>query len=131
MRLIFPTKMKTLLIGAVLLASSASAYAVQRPAMELLEAKQSATQDAISIVGKVKNISGREVSGVTVYCNFQDAGGKTIRTEQGFLDTDPLAADQTSGFKINTKYDPSIKRFSVTFGSMFGGALVTKDSRKQ
>ena len=153
MRLIFPINMKTLLIGAVLLASSAcggtappsaapgaaapgaapraTPSATQRAAMELLEAKQSATQDAINIAGQVKNISGKEVSGVTVLCDFQDSAGKSIRVEQGYLGTDPLAADKTSAFKISTKYDPNIKRFNVTFREMFGGALATKDSRKQ
>ena len=110
---------------------SAAPSATQRPAMELLETKIGATQDAINITGQVKNISGREVSGVTVMYHFQDASGKSLRTEQGFLETDPLAADKTSGFKISTKYDPNIKRFNVTFSSMFGGNLLTKDSREK
>ena len=99
--------------------------------MELLETRIGATQDAINITGQVKNISGREVSGVTVMYHFQDASGNSIRTEQGFLETDPLAADKTSGFKISIKYDPNVKRFNVTFSSMFGGNLLTKDSRKK
>src|SRR3990172_1314613 len=129
--------MKTLLIGAVLLAlaacggeapsaapgatPSAAPRTTQRSAMELLEARQSATQDAINIVGQVKNISGKEVSGVTVLCDFQDSSGKSIRVEQGYLGTDPLAADATSAFKISTRYDANIKRFNVTFCEMFGG----------
>ena len=143
MRRIFPIHMKTLLIGAVLLALAAcggeapsaapgaAPRTTQRSAMELLEARQSATQDAINIVGQVKNISGKEVSGVTVLCDFQDSSGKSIRVEQGYLETDPLAADATSAFKISTRYDANIKRFNVTFREMFGGALATKDSRKQ
>ena len=151
MRRIFPIHMKTLLIGAVLLALAAcggeapsaapgatpsaapgaAPRTTQRSAMELLEARQSATQDAINIVGQVKNISGKEVSGVTVLCDFQDSAGKSIRVEQGYLGTDPLAADKTSAFRISTKYDPNIKRFNVTFREMFGGMLATKDSRKQ
>jgi len=150
-RRIFPIHMKTLLIGAVLLALAAcggeapsaapgatpsaapgaAPRTTQRSAMELLEARQSATQDAINIVGQVKNISGKEVSGVTVLCDFQDSSGKSIRVEQGYLETDPLAADATSAFKISTRYDANIKRFNVTFREMFGGALATKDSRKQ
>jgi hypothetical protein len=101
-----------------------------RPSMELLETKQSATQSSLEIVGQVKNISPREVSGVTVYCDFMDASGKRIKREQGRLDTDPLAPNKTSSFKISTAYDAGIKRFNVTFGQMFGGALATKDSRK-
>jgi hypothetical protein len=47
------------------------------------------------------------------------------------LETDPLPADKISQFKLSAPYSAEIKRFNVTFGQMFGGALVTKDSRKQ
>jgi len=99
-------------------------------AMELLETRQSATQETISIVGQVQNTYTREVSGVTVYCDFQDSSGTSIRVEQGALKTDPLPPNTTSEFRISTKYDPAIKRFNVSFAEMFGGKLVTKDSRK-
>ena len=101
-----------------------------RSQMELLETKQSATQTTIDIVGQVKNISTREVSGVTVYCDFQDAAGKSVRVVEGQLDTDPLAPNKISTFKISTRSSPEIKRFNVTFAQIFGGRLVTKDSRK-
>lgn len=103
----------------------------QRPQMELLETKLSVTQDTINLAGQVKNISPREVSGVTVFCDFQNSSGKSVQVLQGHLDTDPLPPNKISEFKISTKYNPEIKRFNVTFGEMFGGRLVTKDSRKQ
>ena len=99
-------------------------------AMELLETKISATQTTLDIVGQVKNTYPRDVSGVTVYCDFQDADGNSLRTIEGTLRTDPLPADKVSEFRISTKYDPAIKRFNVSFAEMFGGKLVTKDSRK-
>lgn len=114
---------------ALILLAAGETWA-QRPAMELLETKQSATQTAIEIVGQVKNISPREVMGVTVSCDFQDANGKSLRVEQGHLDTDPLAPNKISQFRINTRYSPEIKRFNVSFAEIFGGRLVTKDSRK-
>ncbi|MBI4463159.1 MAG: hypothetical protein HY647_00510 [Acidobacteria bacterium] len=131
MRRIFLLNATPLLVLIALLAGVAGSIAAQRPSMELLETKISATQEAITIVGQVKNISDREVNGVTVYYDFQDGSGKSIRTEQGFLETDPLPPDKVSQFKISTQYNPGIKRFNVTFGEMFGGQLVTKDSRKQ
>src|SRR5262249_24503084 len=75
-----------------------------RPSMELLETKQSATQSSLEIVGQVKNISPRPVNGVTVICDFLDASGKSIKREQGTLDTDPLAPNKISTFKITTAY---------------------------
>jgi hypothetical protein len=101
-----------------------------RPSMELLETKQVATQSSLEIQGQVKNISPRQVNGVTVFCDFMDANGKSIKREQGTLDTDPLGPNKVSTFKISTPYNAGIKRFNVTFSQMFGGPLATKDSRK-
>jgi hypothetical protein len=101
-----------------------------RPSMELLETKQSATQSTLEIAGQVKNISPREVSGVTVVCDFLDASGKSIKREQGHLETDPLGPNKVSEFKISTAYSAAFKGFKVNFTQMFGGPLVTKDSRK-
>jgi hypothetical protein len=98
--------------------------------MELLETTPSRTQTSLEIAGKVKNISGREVSGVTVFCDFQDASGKSIKREQSHLDTDPLAPNAISTFKISTPDNAGIQRFSVTFAEIFGGPLAMKDSRQ-
>jgi len=129
-RQIFFANGSRLLALLILLSLAGKESFAQRPAMELLETKESITQDSLNIVGRVKNISNREVSGVSVICDFQDGSGKSIRTEKGFLETDPLPADETSQFKISAKYDAAIKRYNVTFREMFGGLLVTKDSRK-
>jgi hypothetical protein len=109
----------------------APAEPADRSQMELLEAKQSATQTTITIVGKVKNISSREVMGVAVSVNFQDADGNSLKVEQGNLVTDPLPPNETSDFKITTPYSTNIKRFSVSFAELFGGPLIMKDSRTQ
>ena len=99
--------------------------------MELLEANQSATQTTITLVGQVKNVTTREVSGVTVSVNFQDADGNSVRVEQGMLATDPLLPDATSEFQITTPYSEGIRRFSVSFAEIFGGPLIMKDSRTE
>lgn len=110
---------------------AAANSAAQKPSLELLEAKGSATQTAISIVGQVKNVASKDLSGVTVYCDFQSASGKVIRSEESRLDTDPLAPNKTSEFKCSTKSSPEIKGYSFRFVSLFGGALVAKDVRKK
>jgi hypothetical protein len=110
---------------------SEPAAPVDRSQMELLEANQSATQTTITIVGRVKNISSREVMGVTVSVNFQDADGNSVRVEQGNLATDPLPPNETSEFRITTAYSANIRRFAVSFAELFGGPLIMKDSRTQ
>ena len=109
----------------------APAAPVDRSQMELLEANQSATQTTITIVGQVKNVASREVTGVAVSVNFQDADGNSVLVEQGNLETDPLPPDETSEFRITTPYSANIRRFSVSFAELFGGPLIMKDSRTQ
>ena len=111
-------------------APAAERTQVDRSQMELLETRQSATQTTITIVGRVKNISPREVSGVNVSTDFQDANGKSLRVEQGHLEKDPLPPNEVSEFRITTPYSADIKRFNVGFAELFGGRLVMKDSRK-
>ena len=103
---------------------------VDRSQMELLETRQSATQTTITIVGRVKNISPREVIGVAVSTDFQDANGRSVRVEHGNLVRDPLPPNEISEFRITAPYSESIKRFNVTFAELFGGPLVMKDSRQ-
>lgn len=112
-------------------ASAPPAAPVDRSQMELLEARQSATQTTITLVGRVKNISTRQVSGVSVSVNFQDANGNSVRVEQTSLATDPLPPDATSEFRVTTPYSEGIRRFSVSFAELFGGPLIMKDSRTQ
>ena len=103
---------------------------VDRSQMELLETRQSATQTTITLIGRVKNVSPREVMGVAVSTDFQDANGRSIRVEQGNLVRDPLPPNEISEFRITTPYNENIKRFNVNFAELFGGPLVMKDSRQ-
>ena len=134
MRRVFSARELAILPATVLLVLTAVQCEAQKPAarasMELLETRQTATQSSLEISGQVKNISRSPVSGVTVYCDFMDAGGKSIKIEQTHLDTDPLGPNKISTFKVSTPYNAAIKRFNVTFSQMFGGPLATKDSRK-
>ena len=130
MRRVFSSRGMALLPALAWLVLTAGSGWAQRQSMELLETKISATQTTIDIVGQVKNVSTREVSGVTVYCDFQDASGKSVRVVQGHLEIDPLPPNKVSQFKVSTPASAAIKRFNVTFAEMFGGKLVTKDSRK-
>lgn len=111
-------------------AATPPAAPVDRSEMELLETRQSATQTTITIVGRVKNVSQREVTGVAVSTDFQDANGRSLHVEQGSLVRDPLPPNETSEFRITTPYNENIKRFNVTFAELFGGPLVMKDSRQ-
>lgn len=106
--------------------------AAQKPALELLDAKATANPSSISLAGQVKNISSNAITGVTVYCDFQNGSGRVVRTEPTTLETDPLKPNGTADFKCSTKASPEIKGYNMPrFERMFGGPLMVKDSRKK
>ena len=115
-----------------LLSLGAKDSAAQKPALELLDAKAAATSGAITLSGQVKNISTSDITGVTVYCDFQNGSGRVVRTEQTTLETDPLKPNGTADFKCSTKAGADIKGYNMPrFERLFGGPLVVKDGRKK
>jgi hypothetical protein len=129
-RVLVPARIPVFALIAIF-SFAAAALAQQRPSLELLEGKASATQTAINVVGQVKNVAGKDLSGITVYCDFQNASGKTIKSEEGKLETDPLKPNGTSEFKCSTKSSPDVRGFGFRFVSLFGGPLAVKDVRKK
>ena len=129
MRRIFCPNWVRLVVFISLISVAATESMAQRPSIELLDVKASATQSAISLAGQVKNISPSDVRGVTVYCDFQNAAGKVVRTEQTNLKTDPLAPNKLSDFECSTKSSQDIKGYNFRFDRLFGGPLAIKDSR--
>ena len=106
--------------------------AAQKPSLELLDAKAAASGANITLSGQVKNVSSSDITGVTVYCDFQNGTGKVVRTEATTLETDPLKPNGTAEFKCSTKASADIKGYNIPrFERLFGGALVVKDSRKK
>jgi hypothetical protein len=120
-----------IVLMAVISIAAKDGAAQQRPALELLDAKGAATTTTITLTGQVKNISPSDISSVTVYCDFQGAGGTVVRTEESKLETDPLKPNSTSEFKCSTKAGPDIKGYNFRFARLFGGPLAVKDSRKK
>lgn len=119
-------------VSIFLLSWGAKNSAAQKPALELLDAKAAATSSSITLSGQVKNISASDITGVTVYCDFQNGSGRIVRTEQTTLETDPLKPNGTADFKCSTKAGPEIRGFNIPrFERLFGGPLVVKDSRKK
>ena len=132
MRRVFYSSLIPVVSLMALITVGARDGAAQRPALDLIDVKQSATATTISLVGEVKNVSNSEVSGVTVYWDFLNGAGKVVRTEQTSLDTDPLKPNSVSEFKVSTKASPEIKGYGIPrFERLFGGPLVVRDARKK
>jgi hypothetical protein len=112
----------------VAISVAASSGLAQRPALELQDVKQSASQTAVTLAGQVKNISSSDISGVTVYCDFQGAGGKVMRTEETRLDKDPLKPNVAASFSCSTKSSPDIRGYGLRFIRLFGGPLAVKSA---
>jgi hypothetical protein len=106
--------------------AAVQSQAQARPSLELLDVKPAATQTAITLEGQVKNISSSDIHGVTVYCDFNGASGKPVRTEPTTLDPDPLSPNKVAQFKCSTKSSQEIKGYNVRFERLFGGPLIVK-----
>lgn len=56
---------------------------------------------------------------------FTTADGSFITSDTGLIEYDPLLPNQTSPWKVMTRWNPRMQRASVEFKTMFGGTLVT------
>ena len=132
MRPVFYRVLVPMAVMIFALSIGARESAAQKPALELLDAKAAATTSSITLSGQVKNISSSDITGVTVYCDFQNGSGKVVRTEPTTLETDPLKPNGTADFKCSTKAGPEVKGYNMPrFERLFGGPLVVKDGRKK
>ena len=131
MRRVFNPGLIPLVALISMISFAARESAAQRPGLEMMDVKQSATQTAISLTGQVKNISPSNISGVTVYCDFLNGAGKVARTEQSTLEPDPLLPNKVAEFKCSTKSGSEIKGYNFRFDRLFGGPIVVKPMQKK
>lgn len=60
-----------------------------------------------TVVGRVKNISDAPIRNISVIAAIKDAGGKTVATDRGPVEYDPLSPGQSSPFRAIVRYDGS------------------------
>lgn len=76
-----------------------------------------------TVVGEVANVTVLKLENVMAVASHYTAAGELITTDDSIIDFNPILAGQTSPFKVMSTHNPAMKRCSVNFKSMFGGAI--------
>jgi hypothetical protein len=82
------------------------------------------------IEGQVKNISNESLKSVAAKGTWYAKDGTFITSDDTLIDFDPLLPDQTSTFKVMSRSNPAMAKFSVEFKYLLGGSIPTTDQRR-
>jgi len=75
------------------------------------------------IEGRVKNISGTRLENVTAVGSWYTDDRSFITSDDTLIDYTALLADQTSPFKVISRYNPAMAKCNVEFKELFGGLI--------
>jgi hypothetical protein len=78
------------------------------------------------VEGRVTNISGGRLESVSAVGSWYTSDGSFITSDDALIEYDPLLADQSSPFKVISRYNPSMKRCNVEFQELFGDYLPSR-----
>lgn len=85
----------------------------------------------MEVEGQVENVSGGPLENVTAVATWYDAKGEFITSDTTLIEYNPLLPGQRSPFKVMTRRNPAMKRYSVAFKHLLGGSIQTADRRKK
>ena len=69
----------------------------------------------VTVEGQVTNVSGRLLEQINAVATFYDTYGAKLSSAAAPIDRDPFPANETSMFKVVTRYNPSIDTVGVKF----------------
>ena len=83
------------------------------------------------VEGQVKNLSGESLKNVQAVATWYTKDGTFVSSDNALIEYNPILPGQTSPFKTITRGNPAMSRYSVSFKSLFGSELPTRDDRKK
>lgn len=83
------------------------------------------------VEGQVENISGQPLRNVTVVATWYDKKDEFITSDSAIIEYNPLPAGQRSPFKVLTRSNPAMSKYSITFKNLGGAGIPTDDRRKK
>ena len=75
-----------------------------------------------TVEGEVKNLTGRAMPDVEVFVRWYTNNDALIATEEALIELNPIPPGQTCPFRILTKANPAMARYSLGFKAMFDSA---------
>lgn len=79
------------------------------------------------VEGQVKNTSSESLQHVTAVATWYGADGKFITSDNALVEYDPLLPGQTSPFKVGSRTNPAMKKYSLAFKKLLGGEIPSEE----
>jgi hypothetical protein len=83
------------------------------------------------IEGQVKNISSESLRNVAAKGTWFDKNDGFITSDDTLIDYNPILPGQTSSFKVMSRTNPAMSKYSVEFKYLLGGSIRTEDQRRK
>jgi len=99
--------------------------AVAAPDLEIQSWRCESEHGYIFVRGEVRNISDKRLEDVEVVGTFLTREGEFVKTASALVEFNPILAGQTTPFEAGTTSNPAIKKCSIQFKYLFGGAILT------
>ena len=110
--------------------SSGGTISQSSPDLVLLSSSGSDSYGYHQVTGEVQNISGRSLRNVEAVISWYSDSGQFVTTDSSLIEFNPLLQGQTSPFKVMTRSNPEMKKFTVAFKQFGGATLQTRDDSK-
>ena len=91
--------------------------------LELLSRKCGKENINVYIVGEVKNISSASMENVMAVGMFRTKDDTLVKSEEAFIDSNPILPGQTASFKVGGTDDPAITDCYLSFKNQSGQQL--------
>jgi hypothetical protein len=111
--------------------ASRAAAPVATDKLELLNSRGYDEHGYHFVEGQVKNISDQSLKNVEVMVQWFTNKGDLVKTDDALISYNPILPGQISPFKSITTSNPEMTRYTVSFKTLFGAEIATKDSRKR
>ena len=82
-----------------------------------------------TVEGEVRNLTGRALPDVEVVVQWYTDNDALIAIEEALIEVNPIPAGHTCPFKVLTKANPAMARYSLAFKAMFDPATPTATTR--
>jgi hypothetical protein len=102
------------------------------PELAFLSARGGRSSDSyFTVEGQVQNLTDRPLPSVEAVVTWYTKTDQFISAESALVEYDPLLPGQTSPFKVITRANPAMDKYSVEFKQLRGGPLRVDDRRKK
>lgn len=112
--------------------ADARAAGITAPSKLALLSNNGVRQSGYLIInGEVQNMSGEKITHLMAVVTHYTNKDSIISSEDAVVEYDPLLPGQKTPFKVMTRSNPEMKKYAVSFKTMFGGEIPYDDITKK